>query len=57
MSEQLKFIVDNLNEKPFSRNYNLIRYVWTKSKLYIFIRWIRTNQSSNKQRILQRFKI
>lgn len=26
MSEQLKFIVDNLNEKPFSRNYNLISF-------------------------------
>ena len=27
MSEQLKFIVDNLNQKPFNKSYNLIRYV------------------------------
>jgi hypothetical protein len=25
MSEQLKFIVDNLNQKPFNKTYNLIR--------------------------------
>ena len=26
MSEQLKYIVDELNKEPFKRNYNLIRY-------------------------------
>ena len=26
MSEQLKFIVEELNKEPFKKNYNLIRY-------------------------------
>jgi len=26
MSEQLKYIVDELNKEPFKKNYNLIRY-------------------------------
>ena len=28
MSEQLKYIVDELNKEPFKRNYNLIRYTF-----------------------------
>ena len=28
MSEQLKYIVDELNKDPFKRNYNLIRYTF-----------------------------
>ena len=27
MSEQLKYIVEELNKEPFKRNYNLIRHV------------------------------
>lgn len=34
MSEQLKYIVDELNKEPFKRNYNLIRY--TSSKVFYY---------------------
>ena len=47
MSEQLKFIVDHLNQKPFNKSYNLIRWVILYLLISISFRFFNSSRGLN----------